>query len=126
MLVRVIAFDDDRRNQRRFEIYYAAVLLGAPKGARGLEVIRREARVLDALDAISDLGTTPAPAAAGDVPRRLVQRGRALLLSQPEFDLLCTYLAGAEWVPLVARDVVDAADWLSAAPPQHEPVLASP
>lgn len=124
MLVRVIAFDDDRRNQRRFDLYYAAVLLGAPKGPRGLEVIRREARILDALDAISD--PSPDAVGPGDVPRRVVQAGRALLLPQPECDLLTKYLDTAEWVPAVSRDVVDAADWLSAAPPQHEALPATP
>jgi hypothetical protein len=124
MLVRVVAFDDSARNQRRFDLYYAAILLGAPKGVRGLEVIRREARVLDALDAISDPLT--ADAGPGDVARRHVQAGRALLLSQPEFDLLTQYLAGAEWIPIVSRDVVDAADWLSAAPPQREALPATP
>jgi hypothetical protein len=111
---RVVTFETNGRSQRRFEILYAAVLLGAPKGARGLETIRREARVLDALDAIS----TPVDvdgAATGPIPPRHVTPDAALVLAQPEFEILARYLDAVEWTPAASRDVVDAADWLSAA-----------
>jgi len=111
-MTRVVTFDGNGRSQRRFEILYAAILLGAPKGARGLDTIRREARVLDALDAIStpDDDAPPAP-----VPARHLTADAELRLAQPEFDLLTRYLDAVEWAPAAARDVVDAADWLSAA-----------
>lgn len=116
-LARVIQFED-LKSQKRFEILYAALLLGAPKGGRGLEVLRREARILDALDAIS----TPDPTApAGPMPGRKVIAGRPLVLAQPELELLARYLEAVEWTPAASRDVVDAADWLSAATAREDP-----
>ena len=111
-VARVITFDRNGRGQRRFEIFYAAILLGAPKAGRGLEVLRREARILDALDAIS---TAVDGAAPGPVPPRHVTPAARLVLAQPEYDLLARYLEGVEWAPAASRDVVDAFDWLSAA-----------
>jgi hypothetical protein len=111
-LARVVTFERNGRGQRRFEILYAALLLGAPKGARGLETIRREARVLDALDAISAPVDGAAP---GPVPPRSVTPDAELVLAQPDFELLTRYLDAVEWTPAASRDVVDAADWLSAA-----------
>lgn len=115
---RVLTFDGNGRGQRRFEIVYAAILLGAPKGARGLEAIRREARILDALDAISlgDSVTGSAP-----VPARIVNPGARLVLAQPELDLVGRYLEAVEWAPVASRDVIDAADWVSAAATSEEP-----
>jgi hypothetical protein len=111
-MTRVVTFDANSRGQRRFEILYAAILLGAPKGPRGLETIRREARVLDALDAIS----TPVDApTAGPVPPRSVTPDATLVLAQPDFEILARYLEAVEWTPAASRDVIDAADWLSAA-----------
>jgi hypothetical protein len=110
---RVVTFEVNGRGQRRFEILYAAILLGAPKGARGLETIRREARVLDALEAISTL--VDVPNATGPVPPRSVQPDAELVLAQPEFELLVRYLDAVEWTPAASRDVIDTADWLSAA-----------
>jgi hypothetical protein len=109
---RVVTFEANGRGQRRFEILYAAILLGAPKGARGLETIRREARVLDALDAISTPADDPA---TGPIPARHVTPDADLVLAQPEFELLARYLDAVEWTPAASRDVVDAADWFSAA-----------
>lgn len=120
-LVRVVAFEDVGRSQKRFELCYAAILLGAPKGApRGMDVLRREARLLDALDAISAPDPQAAPL-ADDVPRRLVMVPTSLALLQPDFDLLSKYLEAVAWAPIVARAVVDAADWLAAAPARDDP-----
>jgi hypothetical protein len=114
---RVLTFDSNRRGQSRFAILYAAVLLGAPKGARGLETIRREARILDALDAISDADA----AAPGPVPARQVHPGARLVLTQPELELVGRYLEAVEWAPVASRDVIDAADWVSAAATHEDP-----
>lgn len=110
---RVVNFDGNGRGQKRFEILYAAILLGAPKGARGLETVRREARILDALDAIST--AADAASASGLPPLRHVQPGARLALAQPDFELLGRYLEAVEWTPAASRDVIDAADWWSAA-----------
>jgi hypothetical protein len=115
---RVLTFDANGRGQRRFEIVYAAILLGAPKGARGLETIRREARILDALDAIS---TADGAAGPGPIPARQVTPGARLVLAQPECELVGRYLEAVEWAPAASRDVIDAADWVSAAATHEDP-----
>jgi hypothetical protein len=116
---RVLTFDSNGRGQKRFEIVYAAILLGAPKGARGLEAIRREARILDALDAIS-VGDGQA-GATGPIPARRVTQGARLVLAQPEYELVGRYLEAVEWTPAASRDVIDAADWVSAAATHEDP-----
>jgi hypothetical protein len=115
-----LTFDSNGRGQRRFEIVYAAILLGAPKGARGLEAIRREARILDALDAVSVADADAVPP-AGAVPARRVTPGARLVLAQPEFELVGRYLEAVEWAPVASRDVIDAADWVSAAATHEDP-----
>jgi hypothetical protein len=114
-VARIVTFDATGRGQRRFEILYAALLLGAPKGARGLETIRREARVLDALDAISTPVDVPTTTGA-PVPPRSVKPDAELVLAQPDFEILARYLDAVEWTPAASRDVIDAADWFNAAP----------
>jgi hypothetical protein len=115
---RVLTFDSNGHGQQRFMIVYAAILLGAPKGARGLEVIRREARILDALDAIS---VADAAAGPGPVPARHVIPDARLTLSQPEFELVGRYLEAVEWTPAASRDVIDTVDWVSAAATHEDP-----
>lgn len=112
-ITRILVFDNGR-SQKRFEVCYAAILLGAPKGAgRGLEALRREARILDALEGASTVDPQAPPGAA--LPARIVTPGARLALAQPELELLARYLEAVEWAPVASRDVVDAADWLSAA-----------
>src|SRR5262245_25113945 len=52
---RVLVFNGDPRSDKRFQLCRTAVLnAGDRKGARDRETIRKEARILDALDAISE------------------------------------------------------------------------
>src|SRR5262249_22555663 len=107
---------DPKVNETRFELLYNAVLVGgtpqAPPqgpGRGGIEVLRREARLLDALDGVSD------PVGEG-APSRVVRSGEVILLAQPDFDLLVKRIEETPWMPRVARDVVSLIDWVLASP----------
>lgn len=125
---RVLTFESARQDQKRFELLYQAILIGgasAQPGSRGgIEVLRREARLLDALDGISIADPDETKGLAGE-PGRLVQAEAELVLEQPDFELLKKRVEETPWLPKAARDVVDVIDWLSAAPEQ-KPVTAEP
>lgn len=120
-MTRTITFNaDEARNQKRFEFIIGAMLLGGnheQQSSRGsIEVLRREARILNVLDAISDPNPDPqAPKLANNEPARTVRANAVMELDQPDFELLRKRLEETPWMPKVARDVVDAVDWLSAA-----------
>jgi len=122
---RVVTFKTgETKNQHRFEVLYGAIVAGGqtPSRGSGIEVLRKEARILDALDAISDPPTSSSqtrPLPNGE-PTRAVQNGCELVLAQPEHELLKKRLEEGLWSPRAARDVVDCIDWFSAAPEQQD------
>lgn len=117
---RVVTFKtgDEAKNQQRFELLYSAILAGGstPSRGSGIDMLRKEARLLDALDAISDEdgAKTTRPLPTGD-HARLVRTDAELVLSQPEHELLKKRLEDGPWSPGAARAVVDCADWLGSA-----------
>jgi len=108
---RVLEFQGPKAN-KRFEMLYNAVLIGG-NGQRtgGIEILRREARLLDQLDAISVLASPPREF-FNKQPARDVTVPGSLALEPADYDLLRQRLGEAPWLPQSARDVVDAMDWL--------------
>lgn len=122
---RVIAFDHETpaRNQKRFDLLTQAVLIGGSPGGQGtrggIEVLRREARLLDGLESVS----VHNPDAAQTLPvelQRTVTVDATLVLEQPDFDLLKKRVEETVWLPPAARAAVECFDWLSAAPEAKE------
>lgn len=113
----------DAKNQKRFELLHGAVLLlPLPSaGGRGIEVIRREGRILDALESISTVNPDPQAPKIMDEPARQV-RCAVLLLEQADFELLKKRVETIDWHPKYSRAVVDVVDWLSAAPEEQADV----
>ena len=109
-----LPFRDDRRNQVRFHLCYVAILHGAPQSARALDVLRSEARILEALDRVSDLDPT-GTMWPNNVPARAVRPAVDLMLAPGDRDRLQQYLLATAWAPIAARDVIDVIDWLNAA-----------
>jgi len=127
---RVLVFDGDERSEKRFQMCRTAILIaGDRKGTRDRETIRKEARLLDAFDTISEVdlrsngkrmcpscgvqfdSTTPVAEGEGEVPRRLT--GGKIELRSEDHALLTKYLDTAPWLPSssrAARDVQDFAD----------------
>jgi hypothetical protein len=109
-MTRVLVFDGVKA-AKRFELCRIAVLAGGDgKGERTRDVIRKEARLLDALDAVSTPAPTPEDPAA-----RAVVIPQTVSISQDDYQLLEKYLDTCPWLPRTARDAVDVQDWISAA-----------
>jgi hypothetical protein len=112
-MTRVLIFDGPTA-AKRFELCHRAVLgFGNGKDERTREVIRKEARILDALDAISEPDREAVKAGDKDA-RQLQAAGGTVTLAQDDFALLEKDVETTPWLPRVARDVVDVQDWLSA------------
>ena len=110
---RVVVFEGEKA-AKRFELCRIAILgAGDAKGPRNRETIRREARLLDAFDAVS--AADPKADEKDPDARVLKPEGGSVTISQEDHVLLATYLDTTPWMPRIARAVVDAQDWLSAA-----------
>lgn len=116
MKVKRLEFNPDSpESSERFMLLYQGFLAGGqlhdPRdGAKGMIVIRREARILDKFEGISEA-----------LPDRLigedrVLRGELMVLEQPEFELLVKYFERAPWTTKISRKIVDVSDWLSSLP----------
>lgn len=117
-MTRTLTFNVATHNQQRFRLLYEAILLGGqtPSRGSGIDVLRKEAAILDALDAVSDPPATDAQTLVNGDRARQVRPGEILVLAQHELDLLKKRLEDGPWLPQVARQVVDVVDWCSAAP----------
>jgi hypothetical protein len=118
-MTRTLTFDSPKA-ALRFEMLRAAMLAGGDgKGDRTPIMIRKEARIQKALEAISD------PVPSGRPQRRVsdleevrVLRNhgpQTLELAQEDFELLQQYSEKVQWNPRVSCEVVELWDWLSAA-----------
>jgi hypothetical protein len=108
-MTRLLVFDGPR-GAKRFQLLWAALTAGGDgKGDRSPAVIRKEARLQEIFERISEpVGETDrqlAPAADG-APTAVV--------SQEDFDLLQQYTERVPWNPRFSRDIVDLWDFVSA------------
>lgn len=111
MMTRTLIFDGERGGERFGLLRLAVFSAGDGKGDRARATIRKEARILDALDSISE-----AAPLKDDPDYRLLttSRGDRVTLSQEDFELVERYVDTAAWTPRSARAAVDLQDWLSA------------
>jgi len=110
-MTRTLTFDGPRA-ARRFQLLWVALTAGGDGKDRTAAVVRRDARLQEAFETIS----VPAPQLnAADPDRELRPEGGAVTLAQEDFEQLQQYTEKTPWIPRVARDVVDAWDWLSTA-----------
>ena len=113
---RIVKFDGEKA-EKRFELIRVALLnAGDGKGERNRERIRKEARLMDALDSISD------PKDANpDGDRTLKFDVQTLTLAQDDHKLIEDYLAATPWLPRTARQAVDVQDWWETAVKEENP-----
>lgn len=114
---RILKFDaDPELNRTRFKLIYEAVkTAGLHKDApRGIDIIRKEIKICDVLDAISDLDPSEDPARE---LRKLKDGVDAFVIEQPLYELLKGYLESGlvHWVPTVNGKIADVVDWFAAA-----------
>jgi hypothetical protein len=99
---------------KRFELCYGSVMLaGDGTGTRSAAVLRKEARILNAFDEVSVEVKDPKPSEQD----RVIQPGGGIVSLQDEdWELLRVYVETAKWVPKIAREAVDAMDFVGTAP----------
>lgn len=129
---RILIFDTaDPLSEKRFQMCRTAIFVaGDRQGKRDRETIRKEARLLDALDGISEpdpretvkpvcpscgnpLDGRLAAQLVDTEPRRLI--GGRVALSADDHTLLTKYLDTAPWLPASARAARDVQDFADAA-----------
>jgi len=114
-MTRVLEFTGPKA-PKRFALCWATLMAGGDGkgGERTREVIRKEAPLQTAFEAISDLVASTNGTGA---PERTLREGTDLTLTLPqdEFDLLVGYSEKTQWNPMVSKDVVDLWDWFSTA-----------
>lgn len=106
---RIVKFDGNKA-AKRFEMVRTAILnAGDGKGERNRERIRKEARLMDALDSIS----VPVDLNVPDGEHKFVViDGRdSITIDQGDHKLVEDYLGTTPWLPRSARAAVDAQDW---------------
>jgi hypothetical protein len=108
---RIVKFEGDKAAKRFDSVRMALLNSGDGKGERSRDRVRREARVLDLLDTISE----PIDQANPDGPRKLKADGGTLTLDQPDHKLIEDYLSTAPWNAAGSRGAVDAQDWWESA-----------
>jgi hypothetical protein len=110
---RIVKFEGEKA-AKRFELARTALLnAGDGKGERNRERVRKEARLMEAFDRISE----PVDPANPDGERKLACgiSGDTLILSQEDHKLVEEYLSTTPWLPRSARAAVDAQDWWESA-----------
>lgn len=90
-------------------IYQGFIIGGNSQTTKTMQSIRREAKILDKLDTISDPITPETRYPTGDVARELT-KPTELRLTTEEHELLKLYFEAVPWVTKVSRDVVRLAD----------------
>lgn len=107
------ANEDDKK---RFGFLYGWFIAGGNSVDRkGIEVVRREALVVDKFWAISDrLEGLP----EGVEARRLKIGGGTLTFQQPEYELIKRYLESANPRTELSRQYVETVDWWSSLKPE--------
>lgn len=105
---RRLEFHDTPQDKEAFGFIYQGFLNGGNGAqAKGMEVMRREATILDKLDEHSVEDETGA---------RVLRGPAVVLLTQPEYELLKKYFENTPWTTKVSRRVVGISDWLAAIP----------
>jgi hypothetical protein len=126
---RVIKFDGGEDSKGKFGLLYHAMIT-ARVDIRNMEVLRKESRLMTALEAVS-VPTTQAERDGKDLASlRKIEGPCEVVLEQPDFELMVSYLERAHWSVFAAPRVVALADYLSACkeyvPPPPEPSPAFP
>jgi hypothetical protein len=106
---------DGPKAAARFARLYEAVIIGGmlPNQKRGIEIYRREAKILDALDTVSE-AVDGKPIAMNAPSRALHTNGGTVSLDVGDLNLLLDRLKLEDvWHSAVSRELVDAVDWLT-------------
>lgn len=113
--VRRLKFDDDAEGRERYKLLYQGFLNGGNSAqSKGMDVLRREAEILDKFQNAGTL--PPTDGEPNEMERELNPSGAAFDVDNAEYELLKRYFEKTPWVTRLAIKVVNIADWLSAIP----------
>lgn len=123
MRIRKLVFNDTPEAREDFALLYQGFMTGGNAApSKGMEITRREAKILDKLDAISeDFGGNGKCDTCGQpVPTQRVLRmgAQQIELEQPEYDLVKKYFEATPWTVRASRRVVSISDWLASIQPE--------
>jgi hypothetical protein len=108
-IARTLEFEDSDLGRERFEfLFQGFVVGGGTSSKKGMEVVRREAKILDKFEEIGVVGE--------DGKAVFNNGGGTIRFTAPEFELIRSYFEGVPWNALVSRKVVAVADWLISSP----------
>lgn len=116
--------DTNETDQERFSLIYQGFLMGGNSPQKGMEVIRREAKILDKLEEISgpEEGSTCDSCGIAKNPSQKLHLGAQYLrLEQPEMTLLTKYIEQTPWNTRSSRKVRDLVDWLASIKAEETP-----
>src|SRR5688572_26296888 len=107
---RVLTFSDSDESRETFALICQGFLYGGNSAtSKGMELIRREAGILDKLYGIGTENTTEDKMVLNPGEQKLV-------LTQPEFELVQRYFRSTPWTTKMARRIRDIDDWLAVVP----------
>jgi hypothetical protein len=109
-----LIFDDSKEGRQRFAMLYVGFISGGnmPQ-SKGMEVVRREAKILDQFD---DVGRCESADPDSVVWSETTNQ---ITLDQPQFELLKRYFESASWSTMSSRLVVSISDWLASRQPEE-------
>lgn len=102
---RMIRFSGSDRDNSRFRRLYEA-MASAQVSVRKMDVMRSEARIFGILDSISE-------PLDGQRQLRGINGPHDIMIEQPDFDLMVSYLELTPWTTIGAKEVPDLADFLA-------------
>lgn len=114
--VQLLDGEERPRSVKRFSLYFEGFLFGQQGARKSFAEVRRDAAVLGKLHAISVEKPDGSKLQTGDADRVLSEGAHTLLLTGAELLLLQERIEVTNWRTGVSIDVVDAVDFLIAAP----------
>ena len=115
---RVLIFEGEKAARRYTYIYEGFVIGGQRDEKKSFDVVRKEAKILDKLQAAGVVQDGDGIPGLGD-KYTLNPESSPVVLTQPEHDLVKARLEATPWRTHLAPQVVDAVDWFCAAPQEE-------
>lgn len=111
-----LVFENTDEARERFELLYSGFVNGGAQGQRGgIETMRREAKILDKLESVSELHEGRACGECGQLiagKQRLNDGEQEVSFDQPELALVKKHIENCPWTTRMSRKIVDLIDWL--------------
>ena len=116
MKLRRLVFDDTKEGRERYTLLWQGFLTGGNSAqTKGIEVVRREAKILDKFAAHGTIPPDVVSAADGsdELARSMNPGDQTIDLEQPEYEMLKRYFESTPWVTRMSVRVRNVSDWLN-------------